>query len=129
MNNLIVESWTTQGQIQVGHSWVSPPAGRIFFPVSSIMHLMGSLVLIIWHVFLFRFNSYILTHWKTKYCVQIFEWSRIWALAAATCEIQRLLCLPRDLHVTFSEVLVIYCDSQRALLLTQSSMSERTIWR
>ncbi|MCI35312.1 copia protein, partial [Trifolium medium] len=37
------------------------------------------------------------------------------ALAAATCELQWLVYLLQDLHVTCSKLPVIYCDNQSAL--------------
>jgi len=49
------------------------------------------------------------------------------ALASATCEIQWILYLLHDLHITCSKLLVLYCDNQIALhIATNPVFHERT---
>jgi len=49
------------------------------------------------------------------------------ALGAATCELQWLLYLLKDLHVTIDKVPVLYCDNQSALHIAANPLfHERT---
>ncbi|CAJ2636545.1 unnamed protein product [Trifolium pratense] len=114
------------------------PGRGLFFPRSSSLQILGfsdadwagckdSRRSISGHCF---FLGQSLISWRTKKQITVARSSseaEYRALASATCELQWLVYLLQDLHVTCSKLPVLYCDNQSALHIAANPVfHERT---